>query len=57
VFRALSQQDLAATAGVRQATIAEIESGKRSPRPSTVRKLAKALRVKPERLFENPMSR
>ena len=53
--RAWSQQDLADAAGVRRATITEVENGKRNPRPSTVRKLAKALGLKPEQLFEGPV--
>ena len=35
-------------AGVRAATITDIETGKRPPRPSTRRKLAKALGVRPQ---------
>lgn len=52
--RALSQKDLADAAGVRRATIAEIESGRRAPRPSTIRKLAGALELQPEDLFQHP---
>lgn len=48
--RALSQADLAQLAGVRTATVSEIESGRRTPRPSTIRALARALGVPPERL-------
>jgi transcriptional regulator with XRE-family HTH domain len=44
--RGLSQADLSAITGVTEFTISEIESGKRAnPRPSTLRKLARALGV------------
>jgi transcriptional regulator with XRE-family HTH domain len=49
--RALSQRDLAALAGVAQATINRLEAGHRSAYPVTVRKLAKALKVDPRALF------
>ena len=45
---ALSQADLGRAAGVRAATITDIETGKRPPRPSTRRKLAKALGIRPQ---------
>jgi transcriptional regulator with XRE-family HTH domain len=54
--RALSQQDLAAAAGVARRTITAIEGGENAPRPSTVRKLAEALRTSPERLRRPPPS-
>ena len=44
---ALSQRDLARLAGVSPTTILHIEAGRRRARPSTRRKLAKALRVLP----------
>ena len=43
----LTQADLATLAGVTPATISDLETGKRKARPSTVRKLAKALKVRP----------
>ena len=43
----LTQAELAKLAGVTSATVSDLETGKRKPRPSTVRKLAKALKVKP----------
>jgi transcriptional regulator with XRE-family HTH domain len=49
--RALSQRDLAAAAGVAQATITRLEQGHRAAYPSTVRKLAKALGVDPLALY------
>ena len=51
----LTQAELAKLAGVTPATVSDLEIGKRKPRPSTVRKLAKALRVKaPEIEFAYP---
>jgi putative transcriptional regulator len=41
----LSQVDLSKRSGVAQNTISDIETGRRNPRPSTLRKLAKALDV------------
>ena len=41
----LSQVDLSERSGVAQNTISDIETGRRDPRPSTLRKLAKALGV------------
>ena len=50
--RALSQQDLSAATGVAQATLSDLERGKRGARASTVRKLAEALGVEPKELME-----
>jgi transcriptional regulator with XRE-family HTH domain len=47
---ALSQEDLAEKSGVSRGTIADLEAGKRPARPSTRRKLAKALGVQPDEL-------
>ncbi len=44
---ALSQRDLARLAGVAANTVLDVEKGRRRPRPSTRRKLAKALDVLP----------
>ena len=52
--KALSQRELARLAGVTQFTVTRIETGKQNAHPSTMRKLAEALELKPERLFENP---
>src|SRR5215210_3382712 len=49
---ALSQQALAARSGVATATIGDLEAGKRPARPSTLRKLAKALKVEVTELYE-----
>jgi transcriptional regulator with XRE-family HTH domain len=50
--KALSQRDLARTAGVTQATLSRIESGGADARPSTARKLAVALGVPPSELMD-----
>lgn len=42
--RALTQRELGARAGLRQATVWQLEAGGEA-RPTTVRKLARALRV------------
>jgi DNA-binding XRE family transcriptional regulator len=47
--RALSQEDLARLAGLSRTTIIKLEGG-RDAWPSTVRKLARALHVKPQDL-------
>jgi DNA-binding XRE family transcriptional regulator len=49
--RALSQRDLAKLADVTERTIRRLETGETNSRPSTTRKLAKALRVRPEELM------
>jgi len=54
--RALSQQDLGELAGIGRATIARIEEEKQFPRPRTLRKLAMALGIKPEKLFQDPFT-
>ena len=43
--RALSQRELAALAGIQQATVARLELGAQQPHPRTIRRLAKALDV------------
>lgn len=53
-IKGLSQKDLAKAAGVGQDTISGIESGRHEPRPSTIRKLAKALNVEPQELTAPP---
>lgn len=40
-----SQQELADAAGVHKATITQLESGRRRPRPSTMRRIAEVLGV------------
>ncbi len=47
---ALSQEDLAKQSGVSRATIADLEGEKRPARPSTRRKLAEALGIRPDEL-------
>ena len=50
--RALSQQDVTRIAGVAQATLSDLEGGKRGARASTLRKLAEALAVEPRELMK-----
>ena len=50
VGRALSQQELAHLAGLSRESIIKLEAG-RDAWPQTVRKLAKALRIKPTDLY------
>jgi transcriptional regulator with XRE-family HTH domain len=57
--RGLSQADLSAKTGVAEYTISEIEAGKRTPRPSTLRKLAQGLGVEVADLYgeaDNPLA-
>jgi len=49
---ALSQQDLMRMTGVAQATLSDLELGKREARASTIRKLAEALGVEPKELMK-----
>jgi transcriptional regulator with XRE-family HTH domain len=49
--RALSQDDLAKLSGVAQRSLSEIERGLRPARPSTLRKIARALNVDPADLI------
>ena len=48
--KALSRKDLADRAGVSESAIYRAERGETSLRPSTIRKLAKALDVEPDEL-------
>ena len=50
--RTLSQQDLVGITGVAQATLSDLERGKRGARVSTLRKLAEALGVEPKELMK-----
>ncbi len=50
--RALSQQDVERITGVSQATLSDLEGGKRGARASTLRKLAEALGVEPKELMK-----
>jgi transcriptional regulator with XRE-family HTH domain len=49
-----TQADLAREAGVHLETISGIEAGRHEPRPSTLQKLAGALGVEVEKLFDDP---
>jgi transcriptional regulator with XRE-family HTH domain len=53
--QALTLRDLAEKSGVDANTINQVELGHRKPRPSTLRKLAKALDVEVRELFEEPV--
>ena len=48
--KGLSQDDLVKLSGVSKGTIVDFELGRRRPRPSTRRRLANALGVRPEDL-------
>ena len=50
--RALSQQDVERITGISQATLSDLEQGKRGARASTLRKLAEALGVEPRELMK-----
>ena len=50
--RFLTQRELATKAGLTVATVSRLETGKRRPHFTTVRKLAAALGVRPEALVE-----
>jgi transcriptional regulator with XRE-family HTH domain len=52
--RALTLRELSAMSGVAADTINQIELGHRKARPSTLRKLAKALDVEVTDLFREP---
>ena len=50
--RALSQQDIERGTRISQATLSDLEQGKRGARASTLRKLAEALGVEPRELMK-----
>ncbi len=54
-MKALSQRDLAALAGISVTTVNRVETGLRHPIPSTVRKLAQALGVSPDKLLSDQL--
>ena len=49
---AMTQADLAERAGIARTTVIRLEAGDPNVNPSTLRKLARALRVKPAELWE-----
>jgi len=49
----LTQIDLAVYSGVGRTTIIRLEAGEANAYPTTVRKLARALKVKPHKLWED----
>ena len=48
----LTQRELANLAGIAELSVHKIETGTQQPRPTTIRKLARALGVKPADLME-----
>lgn len=48
----VTQKDLAKLVGMSEETISRIENGHRAPRFSTIKKIALALGVRPEQLWE-----
>jgi HTH-type transcriptional regulator, competence development regulator len=50
--QALSQQDVERVTGIAQATLSDLEQGKRGARASTLRKLAEVLEVPPKELMK-----
>ncbi|MDQ4502827.1 helix-turn-helix domain-containing protein [Sinomonas sp. ASV322] len=48
----LSQQRLAELSGVSQPNISAYESGRRTPRPETLERILRALRVRPSKVLE-----
>ena len=50
--QALSQQDIERETGISQATLSDLEQGKRGARTSTLRKLAGFLGVEPKELMK-----
>lgn len=54
VARNLTQRELAARTGLALSTINEIETGKRTPRPATLRRLASALETEDCNLYNHP---
>jgi transcriptional regulator with XRE-family HTH domain len=51
-LNALTQAELAERAGLTTAAVGRVERDEAEPRPSTLRKLAKALNVQPRDLIE-----
>src|SRR5215207_6795080 len=50
---ALSQGELASEAGISKNAVGQLERGEFNPRPATVRRLAEALGVRPDKLWES----
>ena len=50
--QALSQQDVERITGIAQATVSDLEQGKRGARASTLRRLAEVLEVAPKELMK-----
>lgn len=56
LVRQLTQEEVAEAAGIRRATVNDLEMGKHVPRPETVEKLCEALLVSEEQLKRNPFA-
>lgn len=54
--KVMTQEELAQTSGVTEATISRIETGQHEARISTVKKLAQALDIEPQQLIAGPES-
>jgi transcriptional regulator with XRE-family HTH domain len=54
IRKAMTQAELSKAAGLDTATISHLETRQRFPRPSTVRRLAQALKIRPDDLFRSP---
>lgn len=48
----LTQEEVAQRSGVHSTEVSRIEAGKRDPKVSTLKRLAKAVEVKPGRLLD-----
>jgi len=48
----LTQEELADKAGISRQTVILLEAGRQEPRPSSIKKLARALHVKPAELMD-----
>src|SRR5215218_971367 len=53
-YRNMTQRELAKRAGLAVTTVNELETGKRTPRPSTLRRLASALGTEDWNLYNPP---
>ena len=52
----LTQAELASRDGISELSVHKIETGQQEPRPATIRKLARALKIKPAELIAEPQS-
>ena len=52
----MTQAELADAAGISRTTVVRLEAGDPNALPSTIRKLARVLRVKARELWEEPLT-